>query len=111
MVDKILQQLTPEQHAIGCVFVLNVKANNISPASGVSECDAVFVQQVKRLMMMGDAEQLRFARRQVCDICRVFTHHCRLSVPTPHTPNLHLYQCLFHSLAVQCQIFWIFFSQ
>jgi len=82
LVDNILQQLVPEHHAIGCVFVLNSKAHNIPPGSG-SEWDAVFVQQVKRLIMGGDAEQLRFVRRQVCDICRVFTEHCRVGGISP----------------------------
>lgn len=76
LIDNILLQLSPEQHAIGCVFVLHVKANNIPPA-GVDQWDPMFVQQVKRVIMGGSTDQLHFVKRQVCDICRVFTEHCR----------------------------------
>jgi hypothetical protein len=71
----VLQQLDPEQHAIGWAYALHIKANKISLPAG--EWDAMFAQQVKQLIIGGDAEQLRFARKQICDICRVFTEHCR----------------------------------
>ena len=78
LIDNILQELVPEHHAIGCIFALHIKANSASiavPSSGT--VNGVFLQQVKRVIMGGNAHQLRFVRRQVCDLCRIFTEHCR----------------------------------
>ena len=78
LIDNILQELNPEQHAIGCIFVLEIKATNGAGAgAGAGQVNGVFLQQVKRVIMGGDAEQLRFVRRQVCDLCRIFAEHCR----------------------------------
>ena len=75
LVDSILQELVPEHHAIGCIFVLNKKAANVAASDA-----GVFLEQVKQVIMGGNAEQLRFVRHKVCDICRIFADHCKRSV-------------------------------
>uniref|UniRef100_A0A6U4WDP4 COP9 signalosome complex subunit 3 n=1 Tax=Hemiselmis andersenii TaxID=464988 RepID=A0A6U4WDP4_HEMAN len=74
--DAVLSQLEPARHAVGCSYFLSARAKLLSGGDGQDEA---FMRHARRLLIEGDAEQLKFARPKVQEICDVFTLMCRRS--------------------------------
>lgn len=75
-IDNIVAQLNPTLHAVGYAFLMHVKVKS-GDRNALSE--ELFLKQVRKLLLEGDAEQLRFLRAKVCEVCREFTEVCRNS--------------------------------